>query len=220
MREGLSSRTDENYVNLLLQEAPGCAILDCGATIGVTSLTAADEIQSQRLKRSEPGIPEVLDSSKRFRFGDGGSTVVGKYMRQPVIAGILNGQTLDFHIIDKAENDTLPLFPISEMRRQRMVIDLEDNSISFKDKPDLWHKLPTADRGVLLLPITREAVQRFGTDDITTVQHEETGNAVSYGVSKSSSPDNVSTTTRRHEANGNAVRYGVSKTSFSDATTQ
>ena len=101
----------------------GCAILDSGATTGVTSLDAADEVQQQRLSSGELGQPTLSSSDRRFRFGDGSSDSAGKKVTQPITSGILKGQKIVFHLIDKAGNETLPLYPISEMRKTRMVVD-------------------------------------------------------------------------------------------------
>ena len=81
-------------------------------------------------------------------------------------AGLLKGKTLDLHCIDKKGDDTLTLLPISDLRRHRMVVDYEANSVLFKDRPDAWHRLPTSKKGLLLLPLTEEAVERFKEDQI------------------------------------------------------
>ena len=44
----------------------------------------------------------------------------------------------------------------------RVVIDYEASSISFKDDPRRWYKLPTTDRGLMLIPLTKEACHRLG----------------------------------------------------------
>ena len=90
----------------------GCAILDSGASTGVTSLPATDELQRQRLNAREPGQPTVSPSDRRFRFGDGNSGSSSKKMTQPITAGILQRRKVDFHLIDKQGNETLPLYPI------------------------------------------------------------------------------------------------------------
>ena len=33
----------------------------------------------------------------------------------------------------------------------------------FKDKPDVWHKLPVTNKGLLLIPLTQEACDRLMT---------------------------------------------------------
>ena len=87
-------------------------------------------------------------------------------MTQPITARILKGQQIDFHLIDKKGNETLPLYPISEMRKTRMVGDYEDNKVMFKNQPDVWHELPTTggDRGLMLIPLTQEAVKKYTPD--------------------------------------------------------
>lgn len=52
-------------------------------------------------------------------------------------------------------------YPVSEMRRKRMVVDFEDSKVLFKDRPEHWHKLPTTEKGLLLLPLTKAAVEHY-----------------------------------------------------------
>ena len=142
----------------------GCAILDSGATSGVTSLVAADHIQESRIKFQEPGNPEVYDSSKKFKCGDGGEDTVRKMIDQPVTAGILKGSSIPLHVVDKPGNKTLPLFPISEMGKRRMVVDYAENRVSFKNEPHKWYHLPTTGKdgeGLMMLLLTQEAVDKF-----------------------------------------------------------
>ena len=94
----------------------GCAIFNSGASTGVTSIPAADELQRQRLSANEPVIPTVSPSDRRFRLGDDNSEPALNKMTQPITAGILQGPKADFHLIDKKGNETLPLYPITEMR--------------------------------------------------------------------------------------------------------
>ena len=65
------------------------------------------------------------------------------------------------HLIDKAGNDTCPLLSINDIRRLRMVIDYEDGKVMFKDNPDVWHELPTTKKGLMMVPLTKEACDRF-----------------------------------------------------------
>jgi len=161
----------EDDVNVI--DHPGCAILDSGATCGVSSLVAADVIQAQRRRYNEAGTPSVSKSDKRFRFGDGGGHDASLALSQPITAGILKGEHVDFHLIDKEGNETKPLLPISEMRKHKMVVDFELNKINFKNQPGVWHTLPTTNRGLLLVPLTQEAVERYHTQDNHHVDSQE-----------------------------------------------
>ena len=67
---------------------------------------------------------------------------------------------MNMHLTDSAGNDTSPLFSIDEMRRLRMVVDYEDNKVMFKDNPDVWHVLPVTKKGLVMIPLTREACER------------------------------------------------------------
>ena len=69
---GLSADTHavEEDINGL-EETKGCATLDSGATVMCSSTVAAEEIQTQRINRSEPGQPTVSKADRRVRFADG-----------------------------------------------------------------------------------------------------------------------------------------------------
>ena len=62
----------------------------------------------------------------------------------------------------------MPLYPIIEMRRNKMVVDYAENKVMFKDKPNVWHKLPTTDgeRGLVLLPLTQEAAEKCLPEEV------------------------------------------------------
>ena len=67
---------------------------------------------------------------------------------------------MNMHLIDSVGNDTSPLFSIDEMRRLRMVVDYEENKVMFKDNPDVWHVLPVTKKGLMMMPLTKEACER------------------------------------------------------------
>ena len=136
---------EQDYSNAL-DDTKGCAILDSGATLMCSSTVVAEEIQEQRLRHNEPGEPSVQDSDRRFRFVDGRTDGAAKMVDLLVTAGLLEGQTITMHFIDRVGNDTSPLFSIDDQRRVRMVVDYEDNIVMFKDKLGIWHKLPTTEK--------------------------------------------------------------------------
>ena len=41
-----------------------------------------------------------------------------------------------------------------------MVVDYEDDKVMFKDNPDVWHELPTTKKGLMVVPLTKEACER------------------------------------------------------------
>ena len=65
--------------------------------------------------------------------------------------------------IDKAGNDSCPVLSINELRRLRMAVDYEEGKVMFKDKPDIWHELPTTKKGLMMIPLTKEACERYNT---------------------------------------------------------
>ena len=143
-----------------LEETKGCAILDSGATVMCSSTVAAEEIQMQRRRQNEPGDPSVRSSDRCFRFADGSTSEVQNMVEQPITAGLLQGKTIRMHLIDCHGNETSPLFSIDDQRRYRMVVDYEENKVMFKDKPDTWHTLPTTKKGLMMIPLTKEACER------------------------------------------------------------
>ena len=160
LASGSQHQNDAEDVNGL-EETRGCAVLDSGATVMCSSTIAAEAIQQQRINQSEPGEPTVAESDRRFKFADGRIDEAGKVVEQPVTSGLLAGETLSMHLIDKEGNDTCPLLSINDLRRLRMVVDYEESKIMFKDSPDVWHKLPTTKKGLMMLPLTKEACERF-----------------------------------------------------------
>ena len=122
--------------------------------------SAAEEIQMQRLRQQEPGAPKVSESDRCFRFADGRTDEAQKVVEQPITSGLLKGKTINMHLIDRAGSDTSPLFSIDDMRRLRMVADYEENKVLFKDNPTEWHKLPTTKKGLMMIPLTKEACER------------------------------------------------------------
>ena len=112
------------------------------------------------VNREELGTPTIRDSDRRFRLADGRFNDSSKMVEQPITAGLLTGKTVNMHLIDRSGNDTSPLFSIDEMRRLRMVVDYEENKVMFKDNPDVWHTLPTTKKGLMMIPLTKEACER------------------------------------------------------------
>ena len=88
------------------------------------------------------------------------------------------------HLIDRQGNETSPLFSIDDQRRHRMVIDNEENKVMFKDRPDEWHTLPTTKKGLMMIPLTKEACENIkqslhpSTSSDEGSQQEEEGKEV------------------------------------------
>ena len=78
-----------------LEETKGCAILDSGATVMCSSAVVAEEIQMQRINQSEPGLPTVATSDRRFRFADGRVDEAQAVVEQPITSGLLAGKSSD-----------------------------------------------------------------------------------------------------------------------------
>ena len=126
----------------------------------MSSLKAADDIQLHRIERNERGGPTTITkSTKAFAFANGGRSGATYVAKQPITSGLLNGETIDFHLIDLAGNRTAPLLSIKEMSRLRMIVDFEEGSICFKSQPNKWFVLPKTPTGLLLLPVTQHTIE-------------------------------------------------------------
>ena len=115
------------------------------------------------MNQSEPGLPIVSTSDRRLKFVDGRADEAQKAIEQPIASGLLAEEPVTMRLIDKAGNDACPLLSINELRRLRMVIDYAEGKVMFKDKPDIWRKLPTAMKGLMMIPLTKEACERYNT---------------------------------------------------------
>ena len=84
---------------------------------------------------------------------------------QPITSGLLKGKSNSMHLIDREGNETSPLFSIDDKRRHRMVVDYEENKAMSEDKPDEWHTLPVTKKGLMMMPLTKEACEKFRTTE-------------------------------------------------------
>ena len=100
-----------------------------------SSTLAAEGIQMQRLNHQEPGLPNLTESDRRFRFADGHIDEAQKMVEQPITSGLLAGKSIKTHLIDRAGNETSPLFSIDMMRRLRMVFVYEETESYAKMNP-------------------------------------------------------------------------------------
>ena len=139
----------------------GCFIIDPGASSGFSSIAAAEQIQVQRVCANEPGLPQIVDSDKSFKLADGNNAGTGSKVLQPITAGLLKGQTVELNLADVSSTGTAPLYPISELKKNKVIIDYDTNELCFKSQPDVWHPVPTTSKGLMLLPVTQQAVERF-----------------------------------------------------------
>merc|ERR1712197_237540 len=122
----------------------------------------------QRLNQSEPGFPTVSTSVRRFKFAGARVDEAQKAIEQPIAAGLLSGESVTMRLIDKVGNDACPLLSINELRRLRMVIDYEEGKVMFKNNQDVWHTLPTTKKGLMMIPLTKEACERY---NMTRLHH-------------------------------------------------
>ena len=90
LASGSQHQNDAEDVNGL-EETKGCAIIDSGATVMCSPTAAAEEIQTQRLNQSEPGLPTVSTYDRRFKFVDGRVDEAQNAIEPPITSGLLAG---------------------------------------------------------------------------------------------------------------------------------
>ena len=158
---------DEDCHMQLHEEARGCIVLDSGATLGVTSLAAADDTQEQRIKRNKREDMTMVPSHKRFKFGDGRGDACSGLISQPIDCGPLQGERVGLHLIDREGNMTPALAGMDFLRKHGLIVDFEAGLVQFKfsSDPQKWHRLPRSQKGLLMLPLTKEARDRWLADD-------------------------------------------------------
>ena len=47
-----------------------------------------------------------------------------------------------------------------DQRRHRMAVGYAENKVMFNDKPDEWRMLPVTKKGLLMIPLTKDACDR------------------------------------------------------------
>ena len=63
------------------------------------------------------------------------------------------------HLIDRAGNETSPFSALMTRDATGWVVDYEENKVMFKDKPHEWHELPVTKKGLMMIPLTKEALR-------------------------------------------------------------
>ena len=159
LKKAITMSLEEETAHMT-EEQKGCAILDSGATTMVSSLHAAETIQQEMISNKETGAIKVSPSEKVFKFADGDHDAAANQAEIQVSHGLLKGKSLNMHLLDKKGNETAPLYSVNDMRDHRMVVDCEENKCMFKDDPTVWYKLPVTKKGLLMIPLTKEACAR------------------------------------------------------------
>ena len=78
--------------------------------------------------------------------------------------GILAGTEVGFSMVDMPDNETSALIGIDWLKENKVVIDDELSKTRFKEDPARqWHCLLTTDLGLMIILVTREAVERYAT---------------------------------------------------------
>ncbi len=88
------------------------------------------------------------------------ANVAADHIRNP------SRRPIGLHIIDTPNNHTPPLYPITEMKKRKLIVDYDEDKMCFNDDPTKWYKLPTQKKGLLLIPMTKEACEKFPLEEI------------------------------------------------------
>jgi hypothetical protein len=98
----------------------------------------------------------------RFRFANGDRQESSCQINLRPIDGPCEGRELEFHVTrDAGEklNTTPPLVPINWARKHRVIVDYEKDQMVYKDNPTQIYKLPRNHCGLLMVPLTPQAVE-------------------------------------------------------------
>jgi len=135
----------------------GCALIDSGASKGISSHQHLDSIADQmRDEGSGQLYNSIQPSGLKFKIGDGKchrtdfATLIRSLRDSP-----MRGKAYKVHV-SSADDNTAPfVIGMDYLVENRCVIDFEDGTLIYKDEPNRVHYLKRARNGSLLMPITR-----------------------------------------------------------------
>ena len=162
-----SDLDDHNAYIAFHDEAKGFGVLDSGATSSFGSVSAADQQQQIRMESEHLDYrpPRVdITTSNSFRFGSGTSLKATSLAHLPIDNEALKTE-VPISLFMEQPRPTPLMLGIDFMRTHRMVIDYEDDLVIFKDKPDDVYQLRQSEKGLLMMPMCGQTMQKTTSKD-------------------------------------------------------
>ena len=134
-------------------------MVDTGCSCSVSSMRAADLLQSDRSDEEGCYWSEVTPSDKRFGFANGHSHRCDFQVTQEFSHGLLAGEVITLQILDQPGNSTAPLLSISDVANLGGILDLKESTISIRGRAP--YRAPKTTTGLMIIPVTKSAVERW-----------------------------------------------------------
>ena len=159
------------------EEHHGCALLDSGASVGISSANALDrlweEVQDQEC-RSIYDNSKVTTSQMGFSVGDG-KKARASYRAEllSTVDSPLRGQSYTVEILGPETNHAPVIIGIDYLKNNRAIVDYDTGKIIYKDKPDEVHQLKQAHNGMLLVPMVKNQINKYHhVQQLTDADHQ------------------------------------------------
>ena len=162
---------EEQVYGTFVEDSQGCALVDTGATVGMTSANALDKLSMQTLDESNE-LPYSRDiSPSTMGFGTASGRTRAKFqatLRTPAM-GPMRGTSYPIQVVPGENNDCPILIGMDYLTKSRAVIDCELGMLLYKDTPNKVYQLNRAKNGLLMVPLTKEKLAQ----SMTTVTDED-----------------------------------------------
>ena len=154
---------EERALAAIRGDHEGCALIDSGASRGITSYTHLDSIhQAYKDEGQEDFYSRPQPSGLKFKIGNGAlhetrySTTIKPIQQSP-----MRGKQYQVHV-STGDNNTAPMvIGMDYLVLNRCIIDFEAATLSYKDEPGKIHYLKRAKNGSLLMPLTRDQCDNY-----------------------------------------------------------
>ena len=144
----------------------GCAILDSGASIGMTSDNVLQSMHETYRVEGEGLYPNEApkQSNLTVTVADGTKLKIGyETPIKPITESPFAGRSYMVHVqADRPQNNSPMLVGSDYLKSNKCIVGFDQGIMIYKDQPNVVHHLPTSKNGhTLLMPISREACEKL-----------------------------------------------------------
>jgi len=161
---------------MLESDLEGCAIVDSGASAGMTSDFVITAMQESYIAKGENMFKTTVQNSNMvFTIANGKKEKVKhKVDIQPIDDSPFAGRSYTVNVnANDVEHNRAPMLIGSDyLARNRCIVDFETGAMVYKDEPTTIHHLKKAPNGhTLLMPITRDQCEQHYRRSRTADSH-------------------------------------------------
>jgi len=149
---------------VLDEDLYGCAIVDSGASSGMVSVQAFDQMQGAYLDQGIRLCDESREINRKFAVANGEhGTIQFQTTIKPISESPFQGRSYDVCVdANKMETNRTPFLLGSDyLKKHRCIVDFDSGVMVYKDDPETIHHLKVGRNGhTLMMPITRQQCER------------------------------------------------------------